>query len=152
MAKITLTGGFTLIPEGEHVFQIIETNYKPDFGKLEIKMKTAKGQTHTERFTLIKSDGSVNDKAYNALSFFARTALQNYSIEEIEPNDLVGHFIKCTVTHDVVPSNTDPSKTVTFIRLGEKSPADGFETAPTAKEEKSAPTANGIDLDTLLDL
>lgn len=31
MAKIGLTEGFTLIPEGTHVFKITEVNYKEDF-------------------------------------------------------------------------------------------------------------------------
>lgn len=39
MAKIGLTEGFTLIPEGTHVFQITDVKYKEDFGKLEIYMK-----------------------------------------------------------------------------------------------------------------
>lgn len=33
MAKIGLTEGFTLIPEGTHVFQITDVKYKEDFGK-----------------------------------------------------------------------------------------------------------------------
>ena len=40
MAKIGLTEGFTLIPEGTHVFQITDVKYKEDFGKLEVYMQT----------------------------------------------------------------------------------------------------------------
>ena len=70
MGKITLSEGFTVIPEGTHIFKIIEVNYKEQFGKLEIKMKTAKGQTHIERFSLLKADGSTNEGALNAFSYF----------------------------------------------------------------------------------
>ena len=52
MAKIGLTEGFTLIPEGTHVFQITDVKYKEDFGKMEIVMQLASGQKHTERFSL----------------------------------------------------------------------------------------------------
>lgn len=162
MAKIALTEGFSLIPEGTHIFKITEVVYKEEFGKLEVKMKTAKGQTHTERFNLMKGDGSMNEGAYNAFSFFAKTALGDYTLTEIDHNDLVGHYIQSTVEHDTQPSNKDPNKTVTFVRLGDKSPADGFDevetSAPAPKKAastaKAAPTtkpkSNGFDLDSLL--
>ena len=63
MAKIGLTEGFTLIPEGTHVFQITDVKYKEDFGKLEIYMQTQNGSKHIERFSLLKSDGSPNEGA-----------------------------------------------------------------------------------------
>lgn len=160
MAKIALTEGFSLIPEGTHIFKITEVTYKEEFGKLEVKMKTAKGQTHTERFNLMKKDGTMNEGAYNAFSFFAKTALQDYTLTEIDHNDIVGHYIQCTVEHDVQPSTKDPNKTVTFARLGDKAPADGFdeEEVATPAPKKAAPAAakatpkksGGFDLDSLL--
>ena len=101
-------------------------------------------RTHTERFNLMKQDGSMNEGAYNAFSFFAKTALQDYTLTEIDHNDLVGRYIQCSVEHDVQPSNKDPNKTVTFIRLGDKSPADGFdeEEVQTPAPKKAAPTAS----------
>lgn len=50
MAKIGLTEGFTLIPEGTHVFKITEVNYKEDFGKMEVVMQTA-----TRKLTVINA-------------------------------------------------------------------------------------------------
>lgn len=153
MAKIALSEGFTLIPEGIHIFQITDVVYKEEFGKLEVKMKTAKGQSHTERFNLMKSDGSMNEGAINAFSYFAKTALNDYTLTEIDHQDLVDCFIECTVEHDVLPSNKDPNKTVTFVRLADKSPADGFdeEVAPPKKTEAAPKKASGaIDLDALL--
>lgn len=156
MAKIILTKGFSLIPEGTHIFKITEVIYKEDFGKLEVKMETATGQTHTERFNLIKSDGSINEGAINAFSYFAKTAMNDYTLSDIDHQDLIGHFLECTVEHDVLPSNKDPNKTVTFVRLADKSPSDGFdeEVAPPKKTETSSKKATkaqgGIDLDALL--
>ena len=60
MAKIGLTEGFSLIPEGSHVFQITEVKYKEDFGKMEVTMQTATGQKHTERFSLLDKDGELD--------------------------------------------------------------------------------------------
>ena len=34
MAKIGLTEGFVLIPEGWHVFKITKVTYKEEFGKI----------------------------------------------------------------------------------------------------------------------
>lgn len=145
MAKIALSGGFSLIPEGTHIFQIIDVVYKEEFGKLEIKMKTAKGQTHTERFNLMKSDGSMNEGAINAFSYFAKTAMNDYTLSDIDHQDLIDCFLECTVEHNVLPSNKDPNKTVTFVRLADKSPADGFD------EEVAPQKASGaVDLDALL--
>lgn len=160
MGKIALSEGFTVIPEGTHIFKIVEVNYKEAYGKLEIKMKTAKGQTHIERFSLIKQDGSSNEGALNAFSYFAKTALGDYTLQDIDPEELVGFFIECDVEHDVQPSNRNPNKNVTFVRLTDKRPADGYDeeevaTPPPAK--KAAPTvkktevkAKELDLDALL--
>ena len=163
MAKIALTEGFSLIPEGTHIFKITEVTYKEEFGKLEVKMKTAKGQTHTERFNLMKKDGTMNEGAYNAFSYFARTALQDYTAQDIDPEELVGFFIECDVEHDIQPSNKNPNKNVTFVRLTDKRPADGYTEeevntpAPAPKKAATATTAKktevksgDIDLDELL--
>ena len=34
MARIPMTSGFTLIPEGEYVFRIYDVQYDEEFGKL----------------------------------------------------------------------------------------------------------------------
>jgi len=148
MAKIPLTtGGFTSIPEGEHIFKIVSSVYDFDFGRLEVGMVTASGQKHTERFSLIKDDGEINEKAQNAFSYFAKTALNNFNLEEIDHEDIIGCYLKCKVEHDIQPSKKDPAKKVTFHKLTEKSPASGFDTTPVAKPVAKA---GKIDLDALL--
>jgi hypothetical protein len=145
MAKIKLSaGGFSLIPEGEHVFKIVSASYDEDFGKLEVGMVTASGQKHNNKFNLINNSGEINEPALNAFTFFARTALNNFNLDEIDHEDLIGCYIKCTVEHDIQPSRTDPAKTVAFVRLTDKAPASGFESA-------AAPAKKGaINLDALL--
>ena len=162
MAKIALSEGFTVIPEGTHIFKITEVSYKETFGKIEVKMETAKGLKHTERFSLIGKNGQPNEGAMNAFSFFAKTALNNFELTEIDHNDLVGRYMECEVEHDVQPSNRNPEKNVTFVRLAEKAPADGFDEAvapaPTAKKttataKAATPVTNetgGFNLDDIL--
>lgn len=142
MAKIGLTEGFTLIPEGTHVFKITAVNYKEAFGKMEVTMQTQGGSKHVERFSLLKTDGSPNEGALNAFSYFAKTALNNFDLTEIDHEDLLGCFIECDIEHDVQENKNKPGKTVTFARLADKRPSDGWDesAAPvTTTAPKAAP-------------
>lgn len=151
MAKIKLSkGGFTPIAEGEHIFKITKSTYDEDFGKLEIEMVIASGQKHIERFSLIRNDGEINEGALNAFSHFAKTALNNFNLDEIDHNDLVGCYMKATVEHEKVPSKNDPAKTVTFLRLTDQAPASGFEKEEEKEKSNKSNTSGGIDLDDLL--
>jgi len=144
MAKIKLSkGGFTPIPEGTHVFKITSAEYDEDFGIVDIEMVTADGKKHKEKFFLMTQDGEPNEGVLNAFSYFAKTALNDFAIEEIDPADLVGCFFQADVTHDVQPSKNDPNKTVTFIRLNNWKPSKGF-------AEKEQAQKGTIDLDELL--
>lgn len=162
MAKIGLSEGFSLIPEGTHVFKITAVNYKEDFGKLEVVMQTQSGAKHTERFSLLKSDGQPNEGALNAFSYFAKVALDDFSLVEIDHEDLLGHFVECDVEHDKQPSNKDPNKTVTFVRLADKRVSYGWDEsatpvpahAPAAPKAtpKAAPTTTGSNGKPMVDL
>lgn len=165
MAMIPMTSGFSICPEGVHVFRIYKVDYNEEFGKLIIHLINAQGITHQERFQLMSQGGAINEGACNAFSFFAKTALNDFSLEAVDPMMLVDHYIKANVTHDVVPSNKDPNKTMTFAHLGEKWAADGFDTQPVAKaltlgKETATPVVQpavptpapttGLDLNSLL--
>ena len=156
MAKIKLTeSSFVIIPEGEHIFKVTDINYDEDFGKMEVTLTTAEGLTMTETYNLLTSDGETNNKAYNAFSFFAKTALNNFSLDEIDTDDLIGCYIKANVTHEKVPSNKDPAKMLTFARLSDRSPASGFDKVAKAAPKTAAPAQKKskpkVDLDDLLD-
>lgn len=167
MARIPMTSGFVLIPEGKYVFRIYDAKYDEEFGKIEVKLVNAQGATHTERFSIKDSNDEFNEKALNAFSYFAKTAMNDYTLEDVDPEELIDHYICAEVIHTQVPSNKDPNKMVTFANLGDKSPADGFDTEPVARaltigrgdKAKAAtapkPTAQsntkkGLDLDSLL--
>ena len=169
MARIPMTSGFVIIPEGEYVFRIYDATYDEDFGRIEIKLVNAQGATHTERFSIKDKNDEYNEKALNAFSCFAKTAMGDYALEDVDPEELIDHYIRAEVVHTKVPSNKDPNKEVTFANLGDKSPADGFDTEPVARaltigrggntkptafatpKQSAAPTtAKGLDLDALL--
>lgn len=147
MARIPMTGGYQQMAEGEHVLKITKAEYDEDFGKAIFTLENVKGQTCLERFSLLNQDGSPNEKALAAFSFFAKTALNDFDLEDVDPAELVGHYIRAEVIHKKVPSTKDPTKMMTFVNLGDKSPADGFDGVPA---EPSKPKASGLDLTALL--
>ena len=135
MATIQMTGNnFTVCPEGRHIFRIYKVDFNEEFGKIVVYMVNAQGNTVRENFFLYNVDGSTNDKACNAFSFFARTALNDFSREAIDHTELINHYIGSEVKHNTKPNINDPSKNVTFANLnGEKWVAHGFDTTPVAK-------------------
>lgn len=145
MARITMTGGFRPIPEGVHVLKITKAEYDEDFGKAIFTLENEQGLSCQERFSLLNNDCTTNDKALTAFSFFAKTAMNDYDMEDIDPVELVGRYIRAEVIHKKEPSNKDPKKMMTFVNLGDKSPADGFD-GVAAEPPKPA----GLDLSALL--
>lgn len=148
MAKIGLTGGFTPLPEGIYTFRIDKVEYNEKFGKLKISLVTKDGQKHTEQFGLLDSKGKPNDGAYNAFSYFAKTALNDFDIDEIDDQDLVGRYIRCSIEHQVVEGND--GRVRTYAHLGrDKEPADGFE---GEEAPAPAPAAGTVDIMKMLGL
>ena len=131
MAKIKLSEStFKIIPEGVTTFKVMEvddTKYE-DFGKIAVKLQTAKGETHTENFTLIKANGDLNEGALKAWSYFARTCLNNFRADEIDTQDIVGCFITATVKHETYTrTKGDKAGTeATSVRLNDYTTASGF--------------------------
>lgn len=159
MAIIPMTSGFAICPEGKHIFRIYQVDYNPDFGKLTVYMVNAQGVKHIERFSLMRQSGEMNEQACNAFSFFAKTALNNFTIEEIDHNDLVDHYIGGEIVHTKLPSRNDPKKEVTFANMTDKWVADGFDTTPVEKAltlgktdaQPTQPAQGNVDLNSLLD-
>ena len=146
MARIPLTSGFTVIPEGNYTFKVTSVSYDETWGKLEIKLITEQNQTHTERFTLKDANtDEPNERALNAFSFFAKTVMDDFNKADIDPNELVGHYLNADVEHTVVPSRTNPNKNLTFCKLTNMKPAPCFE-SELGEDVEATP-----DLDALLD-
>ena len=153
MAKIGLTGGFKPLPEGQYILKVESVEYKENFGKLRIKFVTEDGRSHMEQFSLLDSKGKPNDGAYNAFSYLAKILLDDFDRDEVDDQELVGHFIKCSITHDVVEDKNGNVKT--YAHLGnDKEVAYGFGNDNTesrvAETAVAEPAAGGLDLDALL--
>lgn len=134
MAKVPMTSGFMLIPEGEYVFRIYDVEQDETFGKIIVKLVNAQGMTQIERFSLKNQNDEWNEGALNAFSYFAKNALNDFTREDVEPKELIDHYIRAEVVHsDPIPNRKDPSKTIVFANLGDKSPADGFDTDPVKR-------------------
>ena len=143
MARISLTSGFSVIPEGRYVFKVDEVKYDEDFGTLELKLSTEKGMKHTEKFTLKNAQNEPNEGAMIAFSITARNALNDFEADDCDPMDLTGKYFQATVEHQKQPNRNDPTKTVTFVRLNDKAPAVCFEHETPVSEDT-------VDLDDLL--
>lgn len=151
MAKIKLSeGGFTLIPEGVTTFKIVDVEYKEDFGKMKIHMQTQSGTKHIEQFTLLDKKGEVNEKALKAFSYFAKTALNNYELDEIDESDLIGCYITATVTHEEFESNKTPGRMLKSVRLNDYTVAAGFGSGEEKYKDKDVEDDED-DLDDFLD-
>ena len=163
MALIPMTNTFSICPKGEQVFRIYKVEYNEEFGKLIVHLVNAQGNIVQNRFSLINQDGSPNEKACNAFSFFAKNALNDFSIPAVDPMTLVDRYIKLEVTHTEAPSTKKEGETVTFVNVKNPSVASGFDTTPcekaltlgkvaTAPAPTPAPAAptTGLDLNALL--
>ena len=134
MSIIKLTSGFSLIPEGTYVFRITNVEYDEKFGKLVIDLKTKDGLTYRDRYNLLKDNGQPNETALNIFSYFARAALNENDLNEIEPESLIGHFVEARVEHYAYESTKDGS-TKTGVRLQDKKPSEGWEyTVPSPQK------------------
>jgi hypothetical protein len=144
-AKIKLSaGGFTLIPEGTTTFKIVAVEYKEDVGKMSVEMQTKSGQNHTERFSLLKNNVEVNEGALKAFSYFAKTALNNFQLDEIDEQDIVGCYITATVKHEEYSYEKDgETKSGKSARLNDYATAIGF--GSTKSEDVSESDSDDID-------
>ena len=129
MAIINLSEskGFSLIPEGWHDFKITGVEYDERFGKMEIQLATKGGQKHTERYMLLDNNGEINQGGVNAFSFFARVAMNDFQIDSIDHEDLIGKFIRGKIEHKkCTKPNPKTGKYATFANITEKEPSVGF--------------------------
>ena len=158
MARITLSRGYTVVPEGKDVlFTITNVKYDTDFGKLEVTCKTNNDETHTERYGFIKSNGETNDKALFAFSCFARAVLDDPDLEDVDEQELLNKKFYADVTHDEV-ARQDGNGTNIYSRLNNVKPylitarpkAQPYQPSQAPQQPQSKPSSHNIDLDALL--
>ena len=91
-----------------------------------------------------------------AFSYFAKTALNNYSLDEIEETDLVGCYITANVTHEdfEFTKGTRKGQIGKSVRLSDYTAAAGFGSGESKFKDKAADTIESDeddDLDAFLD-
>ena len=154
MAKMKLSEStFKMIAEGTHTFKVmsVDDSKYSDFGKLEVKLQTAKGETHIERFTLVNGKGELNEGALKAWSYFARTCLNNFNADEIDTQDIVGCYITATVKHETY-TRTKGEKAgteATTVRLNDYVPATSFGAVTSSNDADNEELDDLDDLDDL---
>ena len=144
MAIIQLSNtGYTRIPEGWHTFEVIESEYKEDFGKLTITLKTENGLHHKETFTLINAMGEPNEKAVNAFTMFAKNCMNDFSLTQIDEQKLIGRKLRGRIEYvEGTKINPKTGKKYVNISMVEKEPI------PQATEIKNEPEE--VDFDTVM--
>lgn len=153
MARMKLSENtFKIIPEGVTVFKVMEVDDSKysDFGKLSVKLQTAKGETHSENFSFLKANGDLNDGALKAWSYFARTCLNNFQADEIDTQDVVGCYVQATVKHEkyIRTQGDKKGQEATAVRLNDYTTATGFD---GSKAVNQADNDDSDDLDDFLD-
>ncbi|WP_455078369.1 hypothetical protein [Peptostreptococcus stomatis] len=153
MAKMKLAENtFTIIPEGTTIFKIMEVDESKydDYGKLKVTLQTSSGEKHFENFSFTKANGDINEGALKAWSYFARVCLNNFQVEEIDTQDIVGCYIQANVTHETYTrtSGEKAGQEATAVRLKDYTSASGF----NSTKAKVDPVDEDEELDDLDDL
>lgn len=167
--RVPLTSGFSLMPEGEHVLKITEAEFKEEFGKVKLTFANAAGKKHFENYQLYDKDGNANDGAFSAFSSLARAALcdSDEELEDIDPADLKGKYIKGLITYREYTDKDGKNKKTTqkepgtwweevdsaeiaaYEREAGKASASNAARAPAEAKPTAKPTG-GLDLNALL--
>lgn len=143
MAKITLAesnGAFINQPGKNVLLRITKAKYDTGFGKVEIVLENENGEIVNNNYNLIDNDGSTNEGALKAFSYFARVAVGDWSRDDIEDEDLVGCFIRCDIEMKEGTKLSKDGKTLEFANIVKSYMTDDkFE--PKKKEKSTKPAA-----------
>lgn len=135
-------GGFEPVSVGEHIFRVDEIKYDADFGKVDAVHVTADGKKVFEHWRFEKNDGTPNEGAIKSFGFFAHICLDDFSITDVDPDNLVGCYFIGEVEHEEYNGKIYP-------RIKNRKTAKGFETE-TKAEETPVASADEFDLDDIL--
>lgn len=149
--------GFSLIPEGVHVFKVVacEDKYE-DFGKVSYDLLTASGQKISNRFTFVDAKGEVNEMATYYWTKFARACLNLGANDEpeIDFSDLIGCYVEAEVKHSsyIAKSGEHKGEEMTGANLVDKSYATAIGFGSQAKTDDPVDTEDddSDDLDDFL--
>lgn len=160
MAKMKIGKvGFSLIPEGVHVFKVVSCKDKyEDFGNVEYELQTSAGQKITNRFNFVDAKDEVNETAVFYWSKFARACLNLAANEEpeIDFSDLVGCYVEAEIKHNtyIAKSGKRAGEEVTGANIVDKTyaTASGFGGKDNLDVDNDEdPEDDSDDLDNFLD-
>ena len=149
MSKFSFNGGdFGVIPEGTYTFGIYEVAYDEEFGRMEVKMVTSKGQKYTERFMLKGAGETVNEPAMNAFIYFAKVALNEYGgRDEFDEQELVAEYLHADEQPSAAPqeaAQTAAPEVQPQTEAAAEAEAANEKAAAPKKEKKKRSAAAGI--------
>ena len=100
---ITLIEGFKNLTEGkEQTLLIKKVTYDRKYDKCKVKFVDDNYGSCTETFTFSNSQGKVNEMALRIFSVLAYCATHDFTIRDIEPEEIEGKYIVADVTVDHV--------------------------------------------------
>lgn len=132
MIKLSEDKGFQRLEEGTHDLKIIDVKYDKDFATLTLSVIAKNGIKHIENFYFENKSGEPNEVAISVFSNLARNAMNDFTLDAIEPESLVGKYFTADAVHTVTENVKNPGKTITFVNLKNFKPCDGFEGESTS--------------------
>lgn len=144
--------GFSLIPEGVHVFKVVSCEDKyDDYDRVSYELQNSAGQKITNRFTFVNDKGEVNEISSFYWSKFARACLNLGANEEpeIDFSDLVGCYVEAEVKHNtyIAKSGDHKGEELTGANLIDKTyaPTTGFDSKKDEDGFEDVPEDDDLD-------
>lgn len=100
MAKINLaeSNGTFISQPGKNVLLVVtKSKYDQEYGKVEMTLENENGEIVSNNFGLIDNDGSINEGALKAFSYFSRVAVGDWGRDDIEDEELIGCFVRADI-------------------------------------------------------
>ena len=120
MAKIKLveTGaGFIDKAAKNELLKITSCEYNPDFGKVTMTLADQSGKVMNNNFNLLNADGSNNEGALKAFSYFAKVALGDWDRDDVEDTDLINCYIRGDISLNEGKEKSKTGETMWFANL-----------------------------------
>lgn len=96
--KLSQSNGMFIKEAGKKILlQITKANYDQEFGKVELEFKNERGEIINENYNLMANDGSINEPALKAFSYFTRVAMGDWGVQEVEEEELIGKWLRADI-------------------------------------------------------
>lgn len=144
MAKINLAesnGAFINQPGKNVLLVITKAKYDQEYGKVEIVLENEKGEIVNNNYGLLDNDGSINEGALKAFSYFARVAVGDWGRDDIEDEEMIGCFVRCDIEMKEGTKEGKDGKKMEFANIVKSYMTD--DRFDRVKKEKSAKPSTG---------